>query len=63
MVCSVHFNDEPTVPPNKTTNTTTKYKNDLKHKAEMKNYENRKSVINTVMCVKDKVVVIAYSLT
>jgi len=43
MVCTVHFNDDPTVPPNKTTNTTLKDKNELKHKEEMKNYENNQS--------------------
>jgi len=41
MVCTVHFNDDPTVPPNKTTGTKIKDKNELKHKEEMKNYENK----------------------
>jgi hypothetical protein len=41
MVCSIHFNDEPTVPPNKTTNTMAKDKNELKHKEEERNHEKK----------------------
>jgi hypothetical protein len=41
MVLTVHFSDDPTVPPNKTTNTTIKDKNELKHKEEMKSCDNK----------------------